>query len=662
MVNVANEWADAACNSVVWLKNIRDGISTPEEALKEMEANIARIRAASNLHCTVPPEGYECSRTPGHEGPCAAHPVAAEDQSPTQEQDYPVLDKARFESDILRIVKAPHYFYRTQTNEYAHLETQKLWTLWCHLTRILKIRNDAYKALLDPVASAKEEMRKRGIEFSQFKTMFPKLLSAFDAARQEMEKIPALEADLRYAKSVCAYEKRHREALEVDLAKVNQRLTSANIGLTLAQATAASLPQAISNSDTKRDPELRDALNDHGKAQVEFGIWYSKRYGNQDLTDTWKHAQYQDAREVWMACANLLSDGYQKRARNWRDSFDSMHRRAMTAESRVNELEAAIGNVNQKFIDATVIIENLRATSNDEVTKQKINELEIQLSGERGQVEIWKQRAKEWCEKFHDVERDLAKQKTGMDLLRAKLNYVAGITSMGEDREEFLRWWCLDIPEHYQKHWMQALSEGLDNGKANKDATSAWEGYQLGLNRARSLQVIQDDKAQDPQKIFQVFLPESSATDVHKWFDVSEESYQQHKLVGRIHRIVYRASPQQKAALTNDKATELVKAYGRAVLQRNGSLVVSTMQDLLAYLVGTPLTDDAKECLEDVISHHDDFVKACEFAKLGESGEDGVSYWTHQVNVLNRMKEQAESVLDNVGDESHHSHLNGGSL
>jgi hypothetical protein len=41
----ANEWADAACNGVQWLRNIRDGISTPQEALNEMELNIARIRA-----------------------------------------------------------------------------------------------------------------------------------------------------------------------------------------------------------------------------------------------------------------------------------------------------------------------------------------------------------------------------------------------------------------------------------------------------------------------------------------------------------------------------------------------------------------------------------------------------------------------------------------
>ena len=558
-LNAANEWADAACNSVVWLKNIRDGISTPEEALKEMEANIARIRAASNLHCTVPPEGYECSRTPGHAGPCAAHPVAAEDQSPTQDQDYPVLDKARFESDILRIVKAPHYFYRTQNNEYGHLETQKLWTLWCHLTRILKIRNDAYKVLLEPVKSAKEEMRKRGIEFHQFKTMFPKLLSAFDAARQEMEKIPALEADLRYAKSVCAYEKRRREALEADLANVNKRLTSANIGLTMAQATAASLPQAISNSDTKRDPELRDALNDNGKAQVEFGLWYSKRYGNPDLTDTWKHAQYQDAREVWMACANLLSDGYQKRARNWRESFEAMHRRAMAAE-------------------------------------QVVKDQSIMLSGERGQVEIWKQRAKEWCDKYTAI-------SVMPDADEAKL------------LASFVAWWCRDVPSNMRPEWDKMVEDTIKNDKMVENLAGAWEGFQQGIRVAKS--------------------------------------------------------KDEKKTLTREEATALVKEYGRAVLQRNGFQVALTMNNLLDYLVGNlNIVGLARECIEDVISHHNDFVRACEFAKLGESGEDGVSYWTHQVKVLNRMKEQAESVLgrkeetelDNVGDESHHSHLNGGSL
>lgn len=37
--------ADMATNGLQWLKNIRDGISTPEEAIAEMESNLKRIRA-----------------------------------------------------------------------------------------------------------------------------------------------------------------------------------------------------------------------------------------------------------------------------------------------------------------------------------------------------------------------------------------------------------------------------------------------------------------------------------------------------------------------------------------------------------------------------------------------------------------------------------------
>ena len=48
--HAANDWADAACNGVQWLKNIRDGISTAAEALVEMQLNIDRIRSQSSLH------------------------------------------------------------------------------------------------------------------------------------------------------------------------------------------------------------------------------------------------------------------------------------------------------------------------------------------------------------------------------------------------------------------------------------------------------------------------------------------------------------------------------------------------------------------------------------------------------------------------------------
>ncbi len=42
--HVANEWADAATNGLQWLRNIRDGISTPEDAINRMEDNIRHCR------------------------------------------------------------------------------------------------------------------------------------------------------------------------------------------------------------------------------------------------------------------------------------------------------------------------------------------------------------------------------------------------------------------------------------------------------------------------------------------------------------------------------------------------------------------------------------------------------------------------------------------
>lgn len=428
MVNVANEWADAACNSVVWLKNIRDGISTPEEALKEMEANIARIRASSDLHCTVPPEGWKCSREPGHDGPCAASPVC---------EDGLVADLA---------------------------------------------------------------------------------------------------LQLDYMKASHAEEKLRREALEADLAKLNQRLTSANIGLTMAQAAAkmAKLPMAICNADTKRDPELRERINATLKLDAEFTAWYNNRYKNPDLTDTWKHAAYQDAKEVWMACASLLSEEYHQRARSWRDGFESMHRRAMEAE-------------------------------------QTVKNQEIQLSGERGQVEIWKQRAKEWCDKFHALE---SKKYVTLD-----------------DKDVFFAWWGLEVPAEWKDQFRTMAEECLAKGTANERLASAWEGFDLGLKTAKSRANLK--------------------------------------------------------TLTKEEATALVKEYGRAVLQRNGFQVALTMNNLLDYLVGKlDIVGIARECLEDVITHHSDFLKACETMVAGESGEDGVGYWQHQVNVLKRMEAQAKTALN----------------
>lgn len=43
--------------------------------------------------CTVPPEGWWCSRTPGHEGPCAARPIEESD-APLTDDENAMIDRA----------------------------------------------------------------------------------------------------------------------------------------------------------------------------------------------------------------------------------------------------------------------------------------------------------------------------------------------------------------------------------------------------------------------------------------------------------------------------------------------------------------------------------------------------------------------------------------
>ncbi|MBR8344180.1 hypothetical protein [Burkholderia ambifaria] len=56
-------------------------------------------------------------------------------------------------------------------------------------------------------------------------------------------------------------------------------------------------------------------------------------------------------------------------------------------------------------------------------------------------------------------------------------------------------------------------------------------------------------------------------------------------------------------------------------------------------------TGDARECLMDVVSHRDAFVHACACAKLESTSKSRSGYWQHQIDVLNRMKAQAERAL-----------------
>lgn len=55
--------------------------------------------------------------------------------------------------------------------------------------------------------------------------------------------------------------------------------------------------------------------------------------------------------------------------------------------------------------------------------------------------------------------------------------------------------------------------------------------------------------------------------------------------------------------------------------------------------------DDVRECLMDVVSHNRDFVNACEVMGAEATNADDAAYWKKQVDVLQRMKAQAERAL-----------------
>ena len=54
--HAANEWADTACNALQWLRNIQEGISTPDIAVADVKAQIKRCRE------TQPPMGEDAAK------------------------------------------------------------------------------------------------------------------------------------------------------------------------------------------------------------------------------------------------------------------------------------------------------------------------------------------------------------------------------------------------------------------------------------------------------------------------------------------------------------------------------------------------------------------------------------------------------------------------
>ncbi|CAB3643352.1 hypothetical protein LMG26685_02154 [Achromobacter mucicolens] len=59
--HAANEWADMACNGVQWIRNIRDGISTAEEALENLASNMTHCRETQARAGTEPPAAPQAS-------------------------------------------------------------------------------------------------------------------------------------------------------------------------------------------------------------------------------------------------------------------------------------------------------------------------------------------------------------------------------------------------------------------------------------------------------------------------------------------------------------------------------------------------------------------------------------------------------------------------
>ncbi len=79
------------------------------------------------------------------------------------------------------------------------------------------------------------------------------------------------------------------------------------------------------------------------------------------------------------------------------------------------------------------------------------------------------------------------------------------------------------------------------------------------------------------------------------------------------------------------------------VLARAAILAASPVQQPAAALI-----DDARECLMDVVSHHDNTVAALSARRVAadrDSDRNTADYWRHEIEVARRMKAQAERAL-----------------
>lgn len=72
--------------------------------------------------------------------------------------------------------------------------------------------------------------------------------------------------------------------------------------------------------------------------------------------------------------------------------------------------------------------------------------------------------------------------------------------------------------------------------------------------------------------------------------------------------------------------------------------------------------EDARECLQDVVSHYSDFVAACHYRReacLKEGDADNAAYWGHQIIALACMATQARAALASQASKREEAQLNG---
>lgn len=58
-----------------WQKQQRCGLPPMPGAMRDQFMEAVRAAAVHGARCHVPPDGWVCTRQPGHSGPCAAWPV-----------------------------------------------------------------------------------------------------------------------------------------------------------------------------------------------------------------------------------------------------------------------------------------------------------------------------------------------------------------------------------------------------------------------------------------------------------------------------------------------------------------------------------------------------------------------------------------------------------